>query len=87
MSNLSQSILNHTIERTEFKPFNLTSTSTPFVQEKKDKKIISTKSERLVTSLVHNTSKIGKISKRKNEKLKNNIGIYQVRTQPFSKAK
>lgn len=87
MSNLSQSILNQTSERIEFKPFNLTSTSTPFVYEKKDKKSSSTKSERLVTSLVHNTSKIGKISKRKNEKPKNNFGIYQVRNKVFNKVK
>lgn len=79
MPNLNQSTLNQTTDRIEFKPFNLSSTSTPFVYDKASKKLNSTKSERLVTSLVHCSSKIGKITKRKNDKPKHNLGVYQVR--------
>lgn len=81
MPNLNQSLFNQTkSDRIEFKPFNLSSTSTPYViNQSKVKNLNFTKSERLVSSLVH-SAKNGKISKRKVDKplkKKANFGVYQ----------
>ncbi|CAF0716238.1 unnamed protein product [Brachionus calyciflorus] len=67
-------------EHFEFRPFKIESTSTPFINQNKNKNLNHSKIQKLSSSLVHNTSKVGKISKRKNEKTTkkmSNFGNYQ----------